>query len=352
MKDILGSFADAFQMPDPGTEDPTANLNPARLTASDPEAMYPCQCNCNCTLDSQMPARLVTSPAAAAWLQCPSCFEKGHNPDPVAAPPKPSAAGQSVHPGTRRGRDITVTKIVAPDDQTRARDLEIRDELRSAAWAEHEEKWLGRLPERFRKPMDGEPLEPAVEQALTRLQARDGTHHTSLLSLGRIGSGKTWVAYTYAREAVRRRLIWPYKIKILTEAELLGPLVLGDQWDRPRALAALLDRQRLEMLVIDDLGTYEGGKPEDRIAAYTHIVDWFYREQRSLVITTNGTLGSGDDGTPPGSIWQTMGARAYNRMGSMVGSHGIVVRDKDKRAEVTAQWEAEYRARAAQEGID
>ena len=298
----------------------------------------PCRCACGCTNPSDVQAGTVVAMTALGYIRCRSCFDAGHTKTP-AGTPRPLTASQQQFTGARTGKQIVVTKPHVDDDDAR-HDARIAAELAQRRWDEAAARWMDQVPERFRAPID-EPLEPQITDILGRLAAKDGSHYLSMLSLGPFGSGKTWMAYVLARRVVEQRLIWPAKIRIVKERALLEPLVTGDQWDRHKVLGKMLDKDRLAMLVIDDVGTYKGGKDDDRISAYTEIVDWFYMHNLPLVMTSNLPLGP-----KGGDFAKAIGGAAWDRLKNMLGPHGVLFRDEEaQRGKYAQQWEEEFKAR-------
>lgn len=338
------SGADPFAAP--ATHHTQPSSAETRPTGPD-SAAVPCPCACACGNDTGKTYTEVESLSALRFLRCEPCGTALHfgprwtarHPGSVAS--KGVGESDEVRQGKRSGSTVVVSKPSrSPEDE--AWDRKIAADLARERRTEAIQKWQDALPERWRLPYDeGEELLPEITDRLERLDRAGtegkGDHGTSLLCIGPFGSGKTWAAYTYARAAVDRWLLWPQEVRIGTEAEIMEPIALASPWEIAERTQALL-KPRLKMLVIDDVGTLGTYKNvENRHAAFTKVINWMYEHKRALVITTNLELGEG------ASLDKWIGPTAYERLKHMVGPRQVF-RDTNKRAELTAAWEAEYQA--------
>lgn len=350
LKDLLDGAADPFaRHPAASAAAPTAPANPSTPGATG--EMYPCPCVCQCGNDTSMPLAKVTEGSMAAAvrrLRCEPCVKAGHltNPPttatpqarPASAPTRDIGEHDIATRGTRTGTPIVLRTSTTTDQEAewdRQAAIQAEQARRDAA----EQKWMRSLGERWSRPLDKDLL-PEVEDRLARLSDSRGVHGSSLLVVGPAGRGKTWVGYTYARTAVARRLLWPQEIQHGSEGDLMEPIVFGQFSDRARKTSELLNK-RTRMLFIDDVGSYSFPKPDDRWSLYTRIVDWAYADHRTLILTTNLSLGADSE------LERWIGVRAYGRLKSMIGPQPIFMVDADKRDEMTKIWEAEYEKHAA-----
>lgn len=316
--------------------------NPSRtpvLPADDSGARFLCPCTCNCGNDTSHAQSDVTSPSAARHLRCGSCAAESHFGPRWNPTPNRETTGTSQHDeirtGSRTGRIVAVRRHV-PDPEEQQWHREAAEQLEAERRNTARDRWLSNLPERWQLPYDqNEALVPEVADRLNRLQKNQHVG-TSLLCIGPFGSGKTWVAYTYARAAVDRRLLWPSEVRIGTEAEIVEPL--ANAGFRIAEEMGKLFKPTLKMLIIDDVGSFSAYRnQQERWAAFGKIVDWMYVHRRALVITTNKSLGTGAE------LEQWIGLPAYERIKSMAGEKQVF-RDENKRGEMTALWESEYQA--------
>lgn len=298
--------------------------------------MFACPCSCECGKDTTVAASKVTSAAAARMLRCPACIRAGH----LGLAAKKDTA--PVADGAARKRPKPQVRVVSVYDEDDAElDRMAAREALAMRWAEATAKFEKSLPEKFRRPLD--PVqEQAVEDRLKRLEDPQGRgdHQLSLHTYGPYGSGKTWVGYSYLRCAVERRLVWPSEIVHGTEAEIMEPLVFAARWEIADRMKKFLN-PRMKMLLIDDVGNM-GRWPdvETRHATYASVVNWCWENNRALIMTTNLDLGPGE------SLERWIGVAAYERWRNMIG-RDPVFRVGNKRAELTAKWEAEYQEHLA-----
>lgn len=327
--------ADPFAAATPSRHPQTQARPSAQSTEKVAGEKFPCPCACNCNNLTAMDSTEVASASAAKFLRCASCAQAQHfgtrwNPQPT--PLVSSVAPQDeVKMGTRTNTPIAIRHRGVDEEQEawqREAAQQLEQERRDAA----RDRWMQRMPERWRLPYE---KVDEVEERLARLKKRESVG-TSLICFGPFGSGKTWVAHTYARAAVDQWLLWPSEILIGTEGDIVEPI--ANAGFRIADEMAKLLKPNLKMLIIDDVGqmsTYRTA--EDRWAAFGKVVDWMYAHRRTLVITTNLELGKG------GELEKWMGAAAYERLKSMAGARQVF-RDEDKRSEMTARWEADYAA--------
>lgn len=297
------------------------------------------------------------------FLRCTACAEAYHfGPRWTVDSTASVGLGKADHIVTgnnrlRKDNESPITFVVRHryvDPEDEASNKEIAQRLAIERRETAITRWLDRLPERWKLPYDeGEELVPQVEERLERLRSGK-THGSSLICIGPFGSGKTWVAYTYARAAVDRWVLWPQEIRVGTEAEIMEPIALASPWEVAEKSNELL-KHSLKMLIIDDvgaLGTYKNR--DNRFATWTKVVNWMYEHNRTLVLTTNKTLGL-EAGTPPAEhedlLVRWIGPTAYERLKHMVGAEQVF-RDENKRSEMASRWEAEYQAMRAHKKID
>lgn len=314
----MGNEVDPFNVPHPANRPSvSARSQPVGAPVQVVDGQVVCGCVCGCGNPSDLPWSEKVSPTAARLLRCSGCLDSLHS---------PGASGRTVL------LIDAVDPLEAEWDKIAARESEA--DSRAAA----KEAWATRLPEKWARPLDAEPdQEPAVLDRLNRLRTHTGRHGLSLMAVGPYGTGKSWVAYSYARLAVEQDLLWPSEIVMGTEAEILEPLAYAPFAEVTSQLKALLNPKH-KMFVIDDIGKMARYPNDDqRRRIFGTVINWIDEHCAALVMTTNLTLG------PEGELARYVGAVAYERIRVMVGGD-VVFREQAKRAELTAQWESEYRA--------
>lgn len=302
----------------PQTASPTPQVAPSAGNVDSKPASCPCTHSQHeggvCGAATDIPAAQVHSPAMARLLRCRACMQAGHLPGRPT--PTPHPRHQEVDPADRE------------------RELQIAREAEHAKWTQAVRKFDETVPEIHRSEITN--IDPVVADRLERLRTKHGLHHTSLLCVGPYGSGKSWLMYTYARLAVRRRILWPSQIIHGTEQEILQPLWLGS-YSSIREHEQKLLHPRVRMILIDDVGNLGRYRDEtDRWALFGQVIDHAYKHRLALAITTNLKLGRGE------ALERYIGVPAYERLRSMVGDGVVYCGDKNMRDELTAQWEREY----------
>src|SRR5660397_73632 len=132
-------------------------------------------------------------------------------------------------PGTRHTADPIQTIDSMALYHKRLREDEERNrtlvrQFRSEQIALLDQEWTSRIEDRWRdaaldKITDPEYNTP-IEDRLERHATRSGLNRTSLVMSGQMGRGKTFLAYAYAHELIKRGLMLPSQIFFDTERTL------------------------------------------------------------------------------------------------------------------------------------
>jgi DNA replication protein DnaC len=154
------------------------------------------------------------------------------------------------------------------------------------------DSWLQICPRRFRaatlSTVDHEPnIVEAVHQWLRR---DDGS---SLIALGPVGTGKTWLAVAIAEQAHNSG----QSVAITSAATMLGRL-------RPDGGGDIGDYTRPDVLIVDDIGTEKRSEWTDEIMFTTFDSRWM--DCRRTIATSNLT---------PTKLKTALGDRVYDRLG-------------------------------------
>lgn len=198
------------------------------------------------------------------------------------------------------------------------------NEQRESAIAEMQ----SRLPDRFR---GASALHvPEVADRLERLRTGEGLHKTSIVFLGVVGSGKTWLSYGYVLDAIRQGLIQPSEVSITTEFVLSAIAKSGYQKDQK--MQELLSPKH-KVFIIDDVGQADLKDISSRNEVWFELVDHIYRNNLTLVMTTNLTV-KGD------RLQKYLGKAVFSRLESVTGGDFVIPSDRDRRPEVFIQMES------------
>lgn len=174
---------------------------------------------------------------------------------------------------------------------------------------------------------------PVVVDRVNRLANKTGTHKTSLLLHGNMGTGKSWVAYAYINMAIAAGVATAGQVVADTETSVLGRITISG-YKKPEMLDALLN-PRNKIFFIDDVGQgFFGGDEQKRTEVWFELIDHIYTHQLTLLITTN---------LNPQQLQRWVGARAYDRLMAIVGD-GVVEPSKvNRRPSIMEKQEEQYR---------
>lgn len=294
------------------------------------EEMFGCPCPCGCGNLTSIPARAAALHSSSKYLRCDDCARLGGE-HAATAPPKAEQPNPEIRP---------LVRVVNPIDAEldREADAEQARIYREQDWA----KWQETLPDKFRNACLDERVDEKNKQGIQDRLAllREGKAAGAVIN-GRLGAGKSWLAYSYAAEALREGLLRSGQIKHGSEVDLFGNIAVAP-WNERAALLRSLLSPRLRMLIIDDVGREMRMKAAERRSLYDQITDMAWSDGRALVITTNLLNG---DPTNGGQVQKSerelddylfgwVGAAAYDRIRASCGRGPIIVPDRQMRAQL------------------
>lgn len=186
------------------------------------------------------------------------------------------------------------------------------------------------LPDRFRLATARHI--PQVEERLKRLNEKVGLHKTSLVFLGVVGAGKTWLAYGYILDAIKDGSIRPNEVSITTEFVLSAISKSG--FSKDEKMRELLHPKH-KVFIVDDVGQADFKDPSARNEVWFELIDHIYRNNLTLVMTTNLPASPTNN-----SLKKYLGSAVYSRLESITGGDFVIPADKDRRPEVLTQMES------------
>lgn len=191
-----------------------------------------------------------------------------------------------------------------------------------------------RLPDRFK--LASAVHLPEVQDRLERLRTGEGLHKTSIVFLGVVGSGKTWLSYGYVLDVIKEGIIRPQEVSITTEFVLSAIAKSG--FAKDEKMRELLNPKH-KVFVLDDVGQAEFKDVSARNEVWFELIDHIYRNNLTLIMTTNLTVKGGH-------LQKYLGKAVFSRLESVTGGDFIVPADRDRRPEVFTQMESgEYEAK-------
>lgn len=356
VQDGLGGFADrepGLTVPGPsvGVDDPfsepapASNPDPGTVTTVPGLDGTVCACACGCVNLTGLPG--TRSVVLARHARCSQCKAPGHaaryatettvsdldagdvtmvdqgsSLDRNADAYEPNSNGNS-----SAGVSRPITELVPVDPVDAALDAAILAQQQTDIEVAARERWRALLPEKFR---DATTDHPAVAERIRRWkQGHPGL--ASLVALGPVGEGKTWLAVSYANAALDEHLLTPGEILYGTEAELLASAANSSFGEVERLFRQLTSR-RYRMIIIDDVGRGTWLRDDMRPKVFSLVLDAAYRDNRVIVLTTNLT---------PKELGEYIGEGAIDRLRALTNREAVTLTNRQMRQTVTHQTAAQ-----------
>lgn len=279
------------------------------VTATSLEEFFPCACPCNCGKPSEQIR--TNSAVLSRHARCYKCKYPNHR-------KKYPVQGKIEVDAPR-----TITFQTPLDSEERAIDVAIAEKQKREIYKNAWNKWRESLPEKFR---DATTDHPKIIERMKRW--RNGQPGTAgAVILGNFGEGKTFLAIGYANEAIKSGLVKPNEVLFGTEAELLASAANSAFSEVDKALRRLID-PRYKMIVVDDIGRGTWIRDDMRPKVFSLVFDAAWRDNRTIVITTNLT---------PDSLAEYIGEGAMDRLRSMVGYDAIDLSERGMRRKITQE---------------
>lgn len=178
---------------------------------------------------------------------------------------------------------------------------------------------------------------PDVLQRVDRLVTGTGRHQTSMVFYGPLGTGKSWQAYAFISEAMKRGVLTPGQVIAETESILMGDIAAGG-FERARKIKDLQE-PRNQLFFIDDVGQGYFSKEEARTEAWFGLINHVYNRQLTLLMTTNLK-------PTENSLGRWIGLRSWDRLLSLLGGPDkfTTLGNVNKRPSVASRNEEQYRS--------
>lgn len=178
--------------------------------------------------------------------------------------------------------------------------------------------------------------DPKILNKVARLKNPNGRHNTSIILTGAMGAGKTWLGYAYINLALASGALTNGQVIADTETSVLSKIA-SSGYKRVDMLEELCN-PRYQIYFIDDVGQGYFSREDVRTEVWYELIDHVYSHQLTLIITTNLPL-------TDKALGRWIGARAFDRLRSLVGSEGVMDPGKVNRREgVSERHEEAYRA--------
>lgn len=250
--------------------------------------------------------------------------------------------------------------IVPPAEYARrlqedmARDSQLAERARKDNIRYNLQQWEEQIEDRWRDAKienieSNNIVRERILDRVNRWETGRGMNQISMIFVGHLGRGKTWSAYAYCHELIRRGILTAGQVYISTESALAA--IASSGYEKEKRLKSLLS-PRYKLYLIDDIGrgsfpSGEGARGE----VWFEILNHIYSRRLAFVGTTNLSLHptKGPDNKPiPPEMQRWIGSAAFERLGHMVGKGGYIPFRKDgrdMRKEKAEEWEREYLGR-------
>lgn len=272
--------------------------NPTIKTAT----FRPCSCVADCSACDHttiVPSTIAMDEHAAAALLCPTCASNGCQrrlPSLRAVGVRATAPERLLRLiEAHRNGDDPPNDHEQMIDETSAADLaedpaDRRDRI-ALQTARRTEIWFSKLEPRHRRLCGGWNIpdgEVAADVAVLAANLAASTPApVSLVLSGRPGVGKTSIALAVASTAVMKGLVEPTQVAVIRVDDLIDRAVHAMPSEKTKVVDDVLDGVRF--VVLDDLGRVGGAHPDVARRLIDAIVDRLWRQDVTVVATTNLT---------------------------------------------------------------
>lgn len=200
------------------------------------------------------------------------------------------------------------------------RDEEDARLLRESRLSQNIANWRNVVGERFR---DAQTDNPFILKRIQRLESGN-THGASVVLSGDLGIGKTWLAYSYLNEMVKRGLYNHANIYASTETSSLATIAMSG-FENSRLWEELKNPMH-KVFFIDDVGQAHFTHETKRQEMWYSLIDHVYSHDLVLIMTTNKMFPVANGRISNGKqLEKWLGEAAYDRMKHIMGPEGLIV---------------------------
>ena len=244
------------------------------------------------------------------------------------------------------------TKAVSADEYARRLAQDIAEDRALAKRAQQDniekalKEWKESIEPRWRDAelsMVNPESKPyrAITDKVKRWRSGKGLNELSLLLVGALGRGKTYMGYVYINALISQGLLHAGQVFVSTERTLAAVATSG--FEKEKRMRDIIS-PRYKFFLIDDIGRGAFGNSESaRGEIWFELLNHIYSNQLAFVGTTN--LRAAAPKGEPSDLQRWIGSASWERLGHIVGSSGYLhfsEEEENMRKVVGQQWEDHY----------
>lgn len=207
----------------------------------------------------------------------------------------------------------------------------ISEAKRKSRIAEQVQEWHLRVGDRFANAkVSDERNQRIINSRVERIREGKLLHRNSLILVGDLGVGKTYMGHAYIESLIREGLLQNGEICMGTEINLLAP-VADAGFNQPEEMKRLLN-PIYKVYFIDEVGRAAIRNPANRHAVWYALVNHAYVNHIPIILTTNCGTAPMDYVNPvtnersrTSELEGWIGDASLDRLRYMAGDDGVII---------------------------
>lgn len=207
---------------------------------------------------------------------------------------------------------------------------QISDDKRNARVNNELVLWHDRVGERFANAkVDDVRRNRVIQDRIDRIKEGKLLHRNSLLLVGNLGTGKTWMGHAYVESLIRNGLVQNSEICMGTEISLLAP-VADAGFNQQEKMDQLLSPHH-KIYFIDEVGRAYFRNTQARHHIWYALINHAYVHHIPIILTTNcstkpiETLDTQSNEQHGSELEAWIGDAALDRLRYMAGPDGVLI---------------------------
>ena len=207
----------------------------------------------------------------------------------------------------------------------------ISEAKRKAHIEEQVREWHQRAGIRFANAkVSDQRNQNIINSRVERIREGKLVHRNSLILIGELGVGKTWMGHAYIEALIREGLLQNNEVCMGTEINLLAPVAEAG-FNQPEEIKRLLN-PIYKMYFIDEVGRAAIRNPANRHAIWYALVNHAYVNHIPIIMTTNcGTAPveyvnpATNERSKTSELEAWIGDASLDRLRYMAGDDGVII---------------------------